>query len=260
VAGTVERCGSGVSAWKPGDRVFGFVGGGGLAERVLADQGLVARIPDSLGDREAASVPSSFISAHDAVRTQAHLQPDETLLVHGAAGGFGTAAIQLGVAAGARVLAVVRSDAAAEAVGSLGAEPIRDEGFAAAVLDRTDGRGADVITEVIGAPHFPANLDAVAPRGRIVVLGVGGGDRADLPLVPLMQKRVVLRGTTLRMRPAAEQALAVQAFAREVVPLLADGRVRPVVDSVYPAEDAAAAFARLEASGKVGNVLVAFAE
>ena len=258
VAGVVEGCGERVSMWQPGDRVFGFVGGGGLADCVLADERLLARIPDSLGEREAASVPASFISAHDALCTQAGLEEGETLLVHGAGGGFGSAAIQIGRARGARVFGVVRSDAAAEAADSLGAEVVRDDGFAAAVLERTGGRGADVIAEVVGAPHFPANLEALAPKGRIIVLGVGGGDRAEVPLALMMQKRAVLRGTTLRSRPPEEQALAVSAFERDVVPLLADGRLRAIVDSVYPAVDAAAAFDRLEASGKIGNVLIEF--
>jgi NADPH2:quinone reductase len=258
VAGVVERCGERAEIWQPGDRVFGFVGGGGLADRVLAGERLLARIPDGLAEREAASVPSSFISAHDALCTQAGLQAGETLLVHGAGGGFGSAAIQLGRAFGARVLGVVRSDAAAEAAESLGAEVVRDEGFVAAVLERTGGRGVDVIAEVVGAPHFPGNVEALAPKGRIVVLGVGGGDRAEVPLALLMQKRAVLRGTTLRSRPPDEQALAVAAFERDVVPLLADGRVRAIVDSVYPASEAAAAFDRLAASGKIGNVLIEF--
>jgi NADPH:quinone reductase-like Zn-dependent oxidoreductase len=260
VAGVVESCGERVSAWLPGDRVFGFVGGGALATRVLANERLLARIPDSLDERDAATVPSSFISANDALCTQAGLRTGETLLVHGANGGFGTAAIQIGRTCGARVLGVVRSDSAAVGATSLGAEVVRDEGFAAAVLELTGGRGADVIAEVVGAPHFPANLDALATRGRIVVLGVGGGDRAEVPLAALMQKRAVLRGTTLRSRPPEEQALAVRAFEREVVPLLADGRLLAVVDSVYTAEDAGAAFDRVEASGKTGNVVIEFRE
>lgn len=260
VAGIVESAGERVSAWQPGDRVFGFVGGGGLADRVVAGERLLARIPDALGDREAASVPSSFISAHDALSTQAALRAGETLLVHGAGGGFGSAAIQIGRAYAARVLGVVRSDAAAKAAESLGAEVVRDDGFAATVLEQTGGRGADVIAEVVGAPHFPANLEALAPQGRIVVLGTGGGDRADVPLALLMQKRAVLRGTTLRSRPLDEQALAVRAFERDVVPLFADGRLHAVVDSVYPAEHAGAAFDRVAASGKFGNVLIEFGE
>jgi NADPH:quinone reductase len=255
VAGTVESCGTRVTRWKPGDRVFGFVGGGALATRVPANELLLARVPDVLSDRDAASVPSSFLSAHDAI-AQAGLKPGQTVVVHGAAGGFGTAAVQLGRAAGAQVLAVVRSREAGAAVEELGGDPIDDDGFVDTVLERTGGRGAEVILETIGAPHFPANLEAIAERGRIVVLGVGGGDEASVPLVPLMRKRVTLRGTTLRGRSAAEQALAVRALEEEVVPLFERGAVRAVVDSLHPADTADAAFERLLGRGKVGNILL----
>lgn len=257
VAGTVDVCGARVTRWSAGDRVFGFVGGGALEERVLAHELLLARVPDALGDRDAASVPSSFLSAHDAIR-QAGLRAGQVLVVHGAAGGFGTAAVQLGRAAGARVLGVVRSREAGAAVEDLGGEPVQDAEFPGVVLERTGGRGADVILETIGAPHFPANLEAIAPRGSIVVLGVGGGDHAEVPLVPLMRKRVTLRGTTLRGRSLAEQALAVRALEDEVVPLFERGELRAVVDSVHPVESAEAAFERLLGSGKVGNVVLDF--
>jgi NADPH:quinone reductase len=257
VAGTVESCGERVTRWSPGDDVFGFVGGGGLAERVPAHELLLAPLPRSLGHRDAATVPSSFVSAHDAL-VQAELRLGQVLLVHGAAGGFGCAAVQLGRALGSRVLGTVRSDPAAAAVRELGAEPVDSAGFAEAVLERTGGRGADVILDTVGGANFPHDLDAVAPQGRIVVVGVGSGDRADVPLVPLMRKRVVMRGTTLRTRPFEGQVLAVRRFEHEVVPLLADGSVRPIVDSVYPVEEAGAAFDRVLGRGKLGNVVLDF--
>lgn len=258
VAGVVESCGERVSRWRPGDRVLGFVAGGGLAERVVGHELLLAAMPETLTERDAASVPSSFLSAHDAI-LQAELGLGQTAVVHGAAGGFGTAAVQLARAAGARVLGVVRSDAAASATAELGGEPIADEGFADAVRERTGGRGADVIFEVVGAAHFPADIEAVATGGRIVVLGVGSGEQATIPLAQLMRKRALVRGTTLRNRSFAEQALAMRRLEAEVVPLLADGTVRAVVDSVHPVEQAAAAFDRLMGRGKVGNVIVDFA-
>jgi putative PIG3 family NAD(P)H quinone oxidoreductase len=258
VAGVVEACGPRVTTWSVGDRVFGLVGGGGLAERVLVNERCLAAIPERLEAREAAAVPEAFITAHDAVRTQARLSPGETLVVHGAAGGVGSAAVQIGLLTGARVLGVVRSDAAAEAVRALGAEPVKDEGFPGNVLETTGGRGADVVLELVGAPHFPANLEALALQGRVVVVGIGAGAEATLPLQRLMQKRATVRGTVLRPRPLEEKAAAVRAFEREIVPALADGRVRPLVDSVYPAEEAGAAFDRLAGRGKVGKVLVEF--
>jgi NADPH:quinone reductase-like Zn-dependent oxidoreductase len=192
------------------------------------------------------------------VFSQAGLRPGETLLVHGASGGVGSAAVQLGIAGGSRVLAAVRSEAARAFVEELGAEPVPDEGFAEAVAGRTGGRGADVILELVGAPHFPGNLDALAAKGRIAVVGVGAGQEIALPLLRLMQKRASIRGTVLRSRPLEEKALAIRAFEREVVPNLASGRLRAPIDSTFPAEQVADAFARLEGPGKRGKVLLDF--
>jgi putative PIG3 family NAD(P)H quinone oxidoreductase len=259
VAGEVVACGPRATTWKPGDRVFGLVGGGGLADRVLVNERCLARVPDRLDLREAAAVPEAFVTAHDAVRVQGGLSPGETLLVHGANGGVGTAAVQIGGLIGARVLGVVRSKPAAEAVRELGGEPISSDEFPERVLELTGDRGADVALELVGAPHFPANLGAVALRGRIAVVGVGAGQEATLPLLRLMQKRASVFGTVLRPRPLEEKAAAMRAFERELGPALADGRLRPVIDSVYPADEVAAAFDRLACSGKVGKVLVQFA-
>ena len=258
VAGTVERCGERVTAWVPGDRVFGLVGGGGLADRVVVQERCVARVPDSLEERAAAATVETFVTAHDAVFTQAALRPGETLLVHGGAGGVGSAAIQLGVLCGARVLATVRSDDAGRVVRSLGAEPVADDGFAPAVLEATGGRGADVVLELVGGVHFPGNLDALALRGRIVVVSVAAGNEVEIPLLALMVKRATLRGTVLRARPLEEKAAALRGFEREVVPGLADGRLRPLVDSVYPAAEVTAALDRLASRGKAGKVLLDF--
>ena len=256
VAGVVEACGDGVTAWGPGDRVFGLVGGGGLADLVAVHERCVARIPERLDEREAAAVPEAFITAHDAVVTQAGLRPGETLLVHGASGGVGSAAVQIGTSLGAQVLAVVRSPEAAALVEELGAEAIPDEGFAETVAARAGG--ADVFLELVGAPHFPGNLQALALKGRIVVVGVGAGQEIALPLSALMQKRALIRGTVLRSRPLEEKAQAVRAFEKEIVPALASGRMKALVDSVFPAEEITAAFDRLEGRGKTGKVLIEF--
>ncbi len=258
VSGVVESCGAGVTAWAPGDRVFGLVGGGGLADRVAVHERCVARVPDALDERDAAAVPEAFITAHDAVSSQAGLRPGEALLVHGASGGVGSAALQIGVSMGARVLGTVRSDAAADLVSGLGAEVVRDEGFAEAVLELTGGAGVDVILELVGAPHFPGNLDALARKGRIVIVGVGAGQEISLPLLSLMVKRASIRGTVLRARPLEEKGTVIRAFEKEVVPALASGRMRPLVDSIFPADDIASAFDRLEGSGKLGKVLIEF--
>jgi NADPH2:quinone reductase len=253
VSGTVANCGERVSSWQPGDRVFGLVGGGGLADRVLVHERCVTRVPDPLDELGAAAVPEAFITAHDAAFTQAGLRPGETLLVHGAGGGVGTAAVQLGVMAGARVIATVRSPSVEESVAALGAEIVRDEDFRGGV-----SLSADVILELVGGVHFPVNLGVLARRGRIVIVSVAGGNEITLPLLTLLQKRATIGGTALRTRPLEEKATAVRAFEREVVPGLASGRLRPIVDSVYPASDVTAAFDRLEERGKLGKMLLDF--
>ena len=183
VAGTVIACGEAVTTWRAGDRVFGLVGGGGLSDTVAVHERHVARIPDDLTDREAAAVPEAFITAHDALFTRAGLALGETLLVNGASGGVGTAAVQLGVAAGARVLANTRSHR--EALTDLGAEPCR----------LSEARGVDVVLELVGAANLPGSLEALAVRGRIIVVGTGAGADAELSLRALMGRRASLMGT-----------------------------------------------------------------
>jgi NADPH:quinone reductase len=178
--------------------------------------------------------------------------------VHGAAGGVGSAGVQIGVASGARVLGSVRSDQAAAFVRDLGGEPVASDGFADAVLAATDGRGADVVVELVGAPHFPDNLRAVAMQGRIMIVGLGAGAEVSLVLRQLMARRASIRGTMLRARPLEQKAQAVRAFEREVLPHLAGGRMRPVIDTVVPYERAAEAFERMAAQGKRGKVLLRF--
>jgi NADPH:quinone reductase-like Zn-dependent oxidoreductase len=167
--------------------------------------------------------------------------------------------VQIALAMGARVLGSLRSAETREGVAQLGATPVDDASFAEQVLEATGGRGADVILELVGAPHFPANLDAVAVRGRMIVVGVGAGTDVGVNLLRMMQKRATLRGTVLRARPIEEKGAAVRAFEKEVVPALAAGRIRPQVDSVFAAGDVHQAFDRLAARGKVGKVLLDFA-
>jgi NADPH:quinone reductase len=253
VAGVVESVGDQVLGFRPGDRVFGLIAGGGLADRVAVHERCVTRVPDELSDLDAAAVPEAFITAHDAIRTRGRLVMGETLLVHGANGGVGSAALQIGLAAGARVFGVVRSEEAAALVRELGAEPVQDDSFA-------DEVRADVILELVGAPHFPANLTALNPRGRIVIVGVGAGAKIEFDLGAMMGRRAELHGTVLRARSLEDKALAVRAFEREVVPQLAADRMRALIDRVYPAEQARDAYDRLAGSGKSGKVLVDFGE
>jgi putative PIG3 family NAD(P)H quinone oxidoreductase len=255
VSGTVAALGPSAREFAIGDRVFGITGGGGLAERVAVHERHLTRVPAPLDEVAAAAVPEVFVTAHDAVVTQAGLRLGEVLVVNGANGGVGTAAVQIGSVAGARVVATVRAEALRTAVAALGALAVDPSEAVARV--RALG-GADVILELVGAPSMAASLDHVAPKGRIVVVGVGAGPRATVDLLRLMARRVRLIGTVLRARPLEEKAAAVQAFAREVVPHLASGAMRPVVDSVFPVSQVRKAFERLESAGKLGKVLLDF--
>jgi NADPH2:quinone reductase len=253
VAGEVVAKGESVRGLEVGDRVFGLVGGGGLASHVVVHERHVTRVPESLSDEEAAAVPEVFITAHDAISTRGGLRPGDVLLVNGANGGVGSAAVQIGVVTGARVLASARS--AHEQLAELGAEPVApDESVERA---RAAG-GADVVVELVGAQNLDGNLDAIAPKGRIVIVGTGAGAETQISLRKVMGKRAAIHGTVLRARPLEEKALAVQLFAHEVVPHLASGRMRGLVDRVFPADEAADAFDYFAAPGKFGKVLLAF--
>ncbi len=253
VAGTVVACGPAATEHPPGTRVFGIVGGGGLAERVLVHQRHVTRVPEALDEQAAAAVPEVFVTAHDAICTQGKVGLGDVLVVNGANGGVGTAAVQIGLAAGARVIATVRSPELRERVAALGAHAIAPDELV--VTARAAG-GADVVLELVGAPNIAAAFDCLAAQGRIVVVGTGGGAEATIDLRRLMARRVHLIGTVLRARTLEEKAAAVQAFRHEVVPFLADGRMRPLVDAVFPIEQVADAYDRLEAPGKLGKVLL----
>jgi NADPH:quinone reductase len=255
VAGAVTEVGASVRTWQRGDRVFGIVGGGGLADRVLAHERHVTAVPRNLPDDVAAAVPEAHITAHDAVFTRARLKLGEVLLVNGANGAVGSAAVRLGLAAGARVLANVRSPAAAAALGDEGAHVVTPE-TAAGQLKAVGG--ADVVLELVGAPNIDLDMSSLAPRGRIVVVGTAGGDQATISLRRLMSARASLYGTVLRARPLEEKAAAVQAFALSVVPLLAAGKALPAIDRVFPAIQAADAFDYLARPGKFGKILLEF--
>jgi NADPH:quinone reductase-like Zn-dependent oxidoreductase len=255
VAGVVEATGRGVRAWRPGDRVFGLVGGGGLAGRVTVHERHVVAVPSSLADDVAAAVPEAYITAHDAVFTQCGLQMGETLLVNGANGAVGSAGARLGLAAGARVFANVRSPQTARNLEKEGAILVTPDSAAARIAEHG---GADVVLELIGAPNIDLDFHVLALKGRIVIVGHNAGAQADISLQRLMVKRASLRGTVLRARPVEEKAAAVQAFARSVVPLLAAGRALPELDRVFPAAEVTAAFDHLTKPGKTGKILLDF--
>ena len=255
VSGTVISTGPGARAFAPGDRVFGIVGGGGLADRVVVHERHVTAVPEGLDELAAAAVPEAFVTAHDAVMSQAGLRPGELFVVNGANGGVGTAAVQIAAVSGARVLATVRTENLRERVAALGAEVIDPAQLVESALA---AGGADVILELVGSPNLEPDLLSLATKGRIVIVGTGAGTEATLDLRKLMGRRARVMGTVLRARPLEEKAAAVQAFAKEVVPHLATGRMTALVDRVFPAAEAAAAFDRLAEPGKLGKVLLDF--
>jgi NADPH:quinone reductase-like Zn-dependent oxidoreductase len=255
VAGVVTATGGAVQAWQVGDRVFGLVGGGGLADRVAVHERHVTAIPGNLAEDIAAAVPEAYITAHDAVFTQCGLEMGETLLVNGANGAVGSAGARLGLAAGARVVANVRSPDSASTLAGEGAIVVTPAGAADEVAALG---GADVVLELIGAPNLDFDFGALARKGRIVIVGTTAGEQGGISLRTLMGKRATLRGTMLRARPLEEKAAAVQAFARSVVPLLAAGRALPEIDRVFPAAEATAAFDHLVKPGKTGKILLEF--
>ena len=255
VAGVVAAAGAGMRAWKLGDRVFGLVGGGGLADRVVVHERHLTAVPGNLADNVAAAVPEAYITAHDAIFTRCGLQLGETLLVNGANGAVGSAGARLGLAAGARVVASVRSPETARSLEKEGAIVVTPDTAAARIAELG---GADVVLELVGGPNLDLDFTVLALKGRIVIVGHNAGDQAQISMNRLMVKRASLHGTVLRSRPAEEKAAAVQAFARSVVPLLAAGRALPEIDRIFPAADVTAAFDHLVQPGKSGKILLDF--
>jgi NADPH:quinone reductase-like Zn-dependent oxidoreductase len=224
-------------------------GGGGQGELVTVHERVAVWVPGSLGWPEAGGTPEVFTTAHDAVFTQAELQPGEHLLVHGGAGGVGSAAIQLARASGARVTATVRNESLRDEVAELGAEVIEPEGF--------EKHGPfDVILELVGAPNLPANVKALATRGRIVVIGISAGAKGELNLGALMGNRGRVMASTLRARPLEEKALTARLMERSVLPLIERGDVKVPVHATYALERVAEAYDAFAAGGKLGKIVL----
>ncbi|HWF56331.1 MAG TPA: NAD(P)H-quinone oxidoreductase [Solirubrobacteraceae bacterium] len=249
LAGEVVELGPGARRFSLGDRVMAIVGGGGQAELAVVHERQLMPVPDALDWVAAGGVPEVFTTAHDAVFTQCALAPGERLLVHGGAGGVGTAAIQLGTAAGARVTATVRNEAARDAVAELGAEVIGCEGFG-------EHGPFDVILELVGAPNLAENVNSLALQGRIVVIGISAGAKGELNLGALMGKRGRISASMLRSRPLEEKALAARAVERTVLPLLASGAIVVPIAARFPLTDAAEAYATFAAGGKLGKIVL----
>jgi NADPH2:quinone reductase len=250
LAGEVSALGPGARRFGDGDRVMALVGGGGQAELAVVHERAAMPVPQNLDWPQAGGLAEVFTTAHDAIFTQAGLRPGERLLVHGAAGGVGTAAVQLGRAMGARVTATVRREEHRAEVKKLGGDAISPEGFG-------DSGPYDVILELVGASNLAENLNSLALGGRIAVIGVGGtGPVAEINLVAVMQKRARIHGSTLRARPLEEKAICARRVEKEVLPGFEDGTLTVPVANTYPLEDAEAAYERFAAGGKLGKVVL----
>jgi putative PIG3 family NAD(P)H quinone oxidoreductase len=249
LAGEVLSNGPGATRFQPGERVMAIVGGGGQAELAVVHERVLMPVPERLSWPEAGGVPEVFTTAHDAVFTRAELRPGEHLLVHGGAGGVGTAAVQLGRAAGARVTATVRNAELRSDVAALGANAIDPVGFG-------EHGPFDVILELVGAVNLADNILALNTDGRIAVIGIGGGAKGELNLALLMAKRARIFGSMLRNRLLEEKALTARGVERSVLPLLSSGAVTVPVAATFPLAQAAAAYERFTAGGKLGKIVL----
>jgi NADPH2:quinone reductase len=250
LAGEVVGLGRDVLRFELGDRVMAILGGGGQAELALVHERVAMPIPDELDWTAAGGVPEAFTTAHDALFTQAQLTVGERVLVHGAAGGVGMAAVQLATMAGARVTATVRDPAAREHIAALGVNAIEPDGF-------EEHGPFDVILELLGAPNFPANLKALARRGRICVIGVGAGSKIELSLGALMSKGARIHGSLLRPRSLEDKADAARRVERAVLPGFASGDLSVPVTATFPLDAVADAYARFKAGAKLGKIVLA---
>lgn len=254
LAGEVVGRGPGATRFEVGDRVMALVGGGGQAELALVHERVALAVPVGIEWAEAGGFPETFTTAHDALFTQCGLQLGEKVCVHGAAGGVGTAAVQLAAAAGAWVTATVRNESLREAVADLGSaagwtEVVAPESFA-------DHGPFDVILELVGAPNLAADVGALDTGGRLSIIGVGGGAIAELNLLALMGKRARIHGSTLRARPLEEKADAARRIERSVLPLLEAGDVRVPIEATFALSDVAEAYDRFAEGGKLGKIVL----
>jgi putative PIG3 family NAD(P)H quinone oxidoreductase len=262
-AGEVAEVGSGVSGWKVGDRVMAIAAGEAQAEYVLADPFMLMRIPDGMSFPLAAAVPEAGITAHDAMVTLGGMRSGWTVLLHAIGSGVATMGLQIAKAMGGTVLGTARTADKIEKAKGLGLDHgillgKEDPRFADEVKRITGKRGVPVVVDFVGAPYMAENLASLAPQGCVVVVGTMGGPKASVDLGTLMRARGRIVGTVLRPRPLYEKIQATQAFARDVLPLLAAGRVKPVLDRAWPAEQVHEAHEQLEKNDSFGKVVLEF--
>jgi putative PIG3 family NAD(P)H quinone oxidoreductase len=256
-AGEVDAVGPLVRTWKPGQRVMGLAGGGAQAEYILSHEGLLVEIPQNLDFVQAAGIPEVFMTAHDALFTQAGLEMGERVLIHAVGSGVGTAALQLAHEAGAMTFGTSRTPRKLELARELGLDVgLPGQNFAAEVSRLTGGEGVHVIIDFIGALYMEQNLQALAMWGRMVFLSTMGGIQANVNLGLLMGKRISMRGVTMRTRTLEEKLAVTRRFATDVLPLLASGEVKPVIEQMYPLEEIAEAHREMEENRNFGKLVV----
>ncbi|WP_405734410.1 NAD(P)H-quinone oxidoreductase [Streptomyces sp. NBC_00028] len=258
-SGRVAAIGTGVSGWAVGDEVCALLAGGGYAEKVVVPAGQLLPVPKGLDLREAAALPEVTCTVWSNVFMVSHLRPGETLLVHGGSSGIGTMAIQLAKAVGAKVAVTAGTRAKLDRCAELGADILvnyKEQDFVEEIRKATDGAGADVILDNMGAKYLDRNVRALAVNGRLAIIGMQGGIKGELNIAMLLSKRAAVSATSLRARPLSEKTSIVAAVREHVWPLLDGGHVRPVVDRQIPMSDAALAHRVVEESGHVGKVLL----
>lgn len=258
-SGVVESVGELVRAWKPGDRVMGIVGGGGYAEAVVVHEREAIRIPEGVDTVAAGALPEAWLTAWDAMVLQAGLQAGESVLIHAVGSGVGTAALQIARASGARTLGTSRTPSKLERAGALGLDVAIAGGehdWPARVMEATEGRGVEVIVDLVGGPYLAGDLDCVASRGRIIVVGVPGGSEAPLDLRGLMTRRASITGTVLRARPLEEKIALAGEAGRRLVPLMERSGAVPVVERTFPPEEAGEAHRMMASNLNFGTLSI----
>lgn len=263
LAGEVESIGAAVRDVKPGDRVFAIVSGGAYAEEVVVNERLLARMPDAIDFVQGAAIPEAFVTAYDAMVVQAGLAAGDVVLIHAVGSGVGTAAVQIARAIGARPIGTARTPDKLErgkALGLLAGLVPTGEGnapaFAAAVRAANGGRGVDVVLDLVGGAYTSESLDAMADKGRLVLVGLMAGARADVDLGLVLRRRLRILGTVLRARPLEEKILAAQVLAHRIAPLVADGKLCAVVDRTFPLEEAMEAQRYMASNAGFGKTIL----
>lgn len=261
-AGEVAEIGENVGGFKVGDRVFGITAGAAQAEFLLTEESLLAKISDNLSFTEAAAIPEAFITASDAIFTQGDLLKGETLLIHAVGSGVGLAALQLAKAKGAKVFGTSRTADKLEKCKTLGLDEAIDttaaENFAEIVKEKTNGKGVDVILDLVGASVFEANLESLALKGRLILVGLVGGRNSEFNLGIALSKRLKIFGTVLRSRSTEEKAEATKRFIEDVLPLFESGKIKPNVDKIFPLEEIQKAHEYVESNESFGKVVLEF--